>query len=157
MTKWLQLLVRGSQTTPTSQPDSENPLSTEPLECRDLTIHTAERIAILRGHELHLTSEEFDVLLFLATHPRGLVTQRTILTTASSVGKLRQTEFLRSLVSLRSKLNATGTEGPNLRTEVWVMYRLDSNSSVPTRGAQSETYWGNTVAKICGRFRKKGL
>jgi DNA-binding response OmpR family regulator len=110
---------------------SGNPQSTEPIECGDLTIHTAERIATLRSHELHLTSEEFDVLLFLATHPRGFVTQRTILTTASSGGKPRQTEFLRSLSSLRSKLNAMGTEGPNLRTEVWVMYRLDSNSSAP--------------------------
>ena len=98
-------------------------------ECGDLTIHTAERIATLRSHELHLTSEEFDVLLFLVTHPRGIVTQRTMLTTAWSVGKLRHTEFLRSLVSLRNKLNAMGTERPHLRTEVWVMYRLDSNSS----------------------------
>ena len=131
MTKWLQLLVRGRQTTPPSQPESENPLATESIECGDLTIHTAERIATLRSHELQLTAEEFDVLLFLATHPRGFVTQRTILTTASSGGKLRQTEFLRSLASLRSKLNAMGTERPNLRTEVCVMYRLDSHSSVP--------------------------
>jgi len=131
MTKWLQSLVRGRQTTPASQPESENPQSTEPIECGDLTIHTAERIATLRSLELQLTSEEFDVLLFLATHPRGFVTQRTILTTASSVGKLRQAEFLRHLVSLRNKLNAMGTERPHLRTEVWVMYRLDSNSSVP--------------------------
>ena len=129
MTKWLQSLVRGRHTTPTSRPASQNALSTEPIECGDLTIHTAERIATLRSHELHLTSEEFDVLLFLVTHPRGIVTQRTILTAARSVGKLRQTEFLRSLVSLRNKLNAMGTERPHLRTEVWVMYRLDSNSS----------------------------
>jgi DNA-binding response OmpR family regulator len=130
MTKWLRLLVRRLQTTSPSRPASENALSTEPIKCGELTIHTAERIATLRSHELQLTSEEFDVLLFLATHPRGLVTQRTILTTAWSVGKLRQAEFLRSLVSLRNKLNAMGTERLHLRTEVWVMYRLDSNSSV---------------------------
>jgi DNA-binding response OmpR family regulator len=131
MTKWLQLLVRRLQTTSPSRPASENALSTEPIECGELTIHTAERIATLRSRELQLTSEEFDVLLFLATHPRGLVTQRTILSTAWSAGKLRQAQFLRSLVSLRNKLNAMGTERPHLRTEVWVMYRLDSNSSVP--------------------------
>jgi DNA-binding response OmpR family regulator len=130
MTKWLRLLVRRLETTSPSRPTSENALSTEPIKCGELTIHTAERIATLRSHELQLTSEEFDVLLFLATHPRGLVTQRTILTTAWSVGKLRRVEFLRSLVSLRNKLNAMGTERPHLRTEVWIMYRLDSNSSV---------------------------
>jgi DNA-binding response OmpR family regulator len=131
MTKWWQLLARGLQTTPTCRPAPENALSTEPIERGDLTINTAERIVTLRSHELHLTSEEFDVLLFLATHPRGLVTQRTNLTTTWSVGKLRQTEFLRSLVSLRNKLNAMGTDKPYLRTEVWVMYRFDPNSSVP--------------------------
>ena len=131
MTKWLQVLVRRLQTTSPSRPASENALSTEPIECGELTIHAAERIATLRSHELQLTSEEFDVLLFLATHPRGLVTQRTILSTAWSAGKLRQAQFLRSLVSLRNKLNAMGTERPHLRTEVWVMYRLDSNPSVP--------------------------
>jgi DNA-binding response OmpR family regulator len=130
MTKWLKLLARGLEATPASRPAAENALSTEPIECGDLTINTAERIATLRSHELHLTSEEFDVLLFLATHPRGLITQRTNLTTTWSVGKLRQTEFLRILVSLRNKLNAMGTDRPYLRTEVWVMYRFDPNSSV---------------------------
>jgi DNA-binding response OmpR family regulator len=134
MTKWLQLLGRGLERlerTPTRRSAPENALSSEPIECGDLTINTAERTATLRSHELHLTSEEFDVLLFLATHPRGIVTQRTILTTAWSVGRLRQTEFLRSLVSLRKKLNAIGADKPYLRTEVWVMYRFGPNSSVP--------------------------
>jgi DNA-binding response OmpR family regulator len=131
MTKWLQLLARGFQTTPTCRPAPENALSTESIECGDLTINTAERIATWRSHELHLTSDEFDVLLFLATHPRGLVTQRTNLTTTWSVGKLRQTEFLRCLISLRNKLDAMGADKPNLRTEVWIMYRFDPNSSVP--------------------------
>jgi DNA-binding response OmpR family regulator len=111
-------------------PAAENALSTQQIECGDLTINTAERIATLRDHELHLTSEEFDVLLFLATHPRGLVTQRTNLTTAWSVRKLRQTEFLRNLVSLRNKLNDMGTDKSYLRTELWVMYRFDPTSSV---------------------------
>jgi DNA-binding response OmpR family regulator len=146
--------VRGRHTTPTSRPAFQNALSTEPIECGDLTIHTAERIATLRSHELHLTSEEFDVLLFLVTHPRGIVTQRTMLTTAWSVGKLRQTELLRSLVSLRNKLNAMGTERPHLRTEVWVMYRLDSNSSGSPQGStQSRKH---KVAKICGGRREEG-
>jgi DNA-binding response OmpR family regulator len=130
MTKWLRLLVRGLGATHACRPAAENALSTHPIECGDLTINTAERIATLRDHELHLTSEEFDVLLFLATHPRGLVTQRTNLTTAWSVRKLRQTEFLRNLVSLRNKLNDMGTDKSYLRTELWVMYRFDPTSSV---------------------------
>jgi DNA-binding response OmpR family regulator len=130
MTKWLRLLVSGLGATHACRPAAENALSTQQIECGDLTINTAERIATLRDHELHLTSEEFDVLLFLATHPRGLVTQRTNLTTAWSVRKLRQTEFLRNLVSLRNKLNDMGTDKSYLRTELWVMYRFDPTSSV---------------------------
>ena len=141
MTKWLQLFARGLQTTPACQPAPENALSTESIECGDLKINTAERIVTLRSHELHLTSEEFDVLLFLATHPQRLVTPRTILTTRWSLGKFRQTEFLRNLVSLRNKLNAMGADRRYLRTEVWVMYRFDPNSSVPPEGkTQSKTY-----------------
>ena len=141
MTKWLQLLVKGLQTTATRRPAPGNAVSTDLIECGDLRINTAERIATLRSHELHLASEEFDVLLFLATHPQRLVTPRTILTTSRSAGKLRQTEFLRTLASLRNKLNAVGTDKPYLRTEVWVMYRFDPNSSFPAQGkTQSKTY-----------------
>ena len=140
MTKWLQLLARGLQTTPACRPAPENALSTDLIECGDLRINTAERTATLRSHELHLTSEEFDVLLFLATHPQRLVTPRTMLTTSRSAGKLRQAEFLRTLASLRKKLNAVGTDKPYLRTEVWVMYRFDPNSSVRPEGeTQSRT------------------
>src|ERR1700730_7480493 len=131
MTKWLQFLVKGLQTTPTRCPAPENALSTELIECGDFRINTAERIATLRSHELHLASEEFDVLLFLATHPQRLVTPHTILTTSWSLGNLRKREFLRTLGSLRNKLNALRTEKPYLRTEVWVMYRFDPNSSFP--------------------------
>ena len=134
MTKWLQLLVKGLQTTPTRRPAPENALAADLIECGDLRINTAERIATLRSHELHLASGEFDVLLFLATHPQRLVTPRTILTTSRSDGKLRQTEFLRTLASLRNKLNAVGTDKSYLRTEVWVMYRFDPNPSVRPEG-----------------------
>ena len=134
MTKWRNLFARGPQTAPACRPAPENALSTEPIECGDLTINTAKRTATLHSHELELTSKEFDALLFLATHPRGLVTQRTNLTTTWSAGKLRQTEFLRNLASLRNKLNAVGTDKPYLRAEVLVMYRFDPNSSVRPEG-----------------------
>ena len=40
----------------------------------DFKINLNERIVMLRDQELQLTSEEFDVLVFLASHPRSLVT-----------------------------------------------------------------------------------
>jgi DNA-binding response OmpR family regulator len=39
----------------------------------DFKINLDERMVTLRDHELRLTSEEFDVLVFLASHPQSLV------------------------------------------------------------------------------------
>ena|ERR1700682_3612384 len=47
----------------------------------EFTIDIDERIVTLCGEELLLTSEEFDVLLFLTNHPQRLVTPRTLLAT----------------------------------------------------------------------------
>ena len=41
------------------------------VESGDFRIELARRTVTLRGPELPLTSEEFDVLVFLAGHPKG--------------------------------------------------------------------------------------
>ena len=41
------------------------------IESGDFRIELARRTVTLRGRELPLTSEEFDVLVFLAGHPKG--------------------------------------------------------------------------------------
>jgi DNA-binding response OmpR family regulator len=73
----------------------EDPASSETVEVGDFTIHTAERTAMLRGQDLRLTSEEFDVLVFLTTHPQSCITPHTILATSWTSDGLHQTEFLR--------------------------------------------------------------
>ena len=107
----------------------EPPASTETIEVGDFTINTAERIARLRGQELHLTSEEFDVLVFLTTHRQQFVTPRTTLATSWTSGRLHQTEFLKALLSLRKKLYAVVGANQYLRTEPWVVYKFDPRSS----------------------------
>ena len=103
--------------------------TTSVVESGDFRIDLVERTATLRGQELHLTSEEFDVLVFLVGHPQRLVTPQTMLATRWSAARLRQTEFLRVLMSLRSKLEAVGPDQHYLRTERWVLYRFDPVSS----------------------------
>jgi DNA-binding response OmpR family regulator len=97
----------------------------------DFTIDIAERIVTLRGEELLLTSEEFDVFVFLTDHPQRLVTPRTMLATPEMAHGVRKTEFLRALISLRKKLDAAGPGQHYLRTEPWVIYRFDPTSSSP--------------------------
>jgi len=101
----------------------------EVIECGDFRIDTGSRKVTLRGEELRLVSEEFDVLVFLASHPQRLVTSHTMLVTSWTANRLRQTEFLKALISLRRKLDAAGPDKHYLRTEPWVVYRFDPMSS----------------------------
>lgn len=98
------------------------------IEAGDFKIDTAERIVTVQGHKLQLTSEEFDVLVFLTTHPQRCVTPHTMLATSWTSG-LHQTEFLKTLLSLRKKLDAVAAGIQYLRTEPWVIYRFDPSSS----------------------------
>jgi two-component system, OmpR family, KDP operon response regulator KdpE len=83
----------------------------------------------LRDQELRLTSEEFDVLVFLARHPRSLVTPQTMLENSSAAHQSGQTKFLTTLISLRKKLDARGHGKHYLQTEPWVIYRFDPTAS----------------------------
>ncbi len=99
------------------------------IESGDFQINLAQRTATLCGQELQLTSEEFDVLVFLARHPQRLVTPHTMLATNWTGNGRRETEFLKVLLSLRNKLEAAGTGKHYLRTEPWVIYRFDTTST----------------------------
>jgi DNA-binding response OmpR family regulator len=68
------------------------------IESGDFKIDLAARTVTLRGENLSLTAEEFDVLVFLAGHPQRLVTPHTMLATSWTANGLRQTEFLRVLM-----------------------------------------------------------
>jgi two-component system, OmpR family, KDP operon response regulator KdpE len=102
------------------------------VESGDFRIELARRTVTLRGRELPLTSEEFDVLVFLAGHPQRLITPRTVLSTSGTAHQVRKAAFLRALITLREKLDAASGPGKHyLRTEPWVLYRFDP-SSLPT-------------------------
>jgi DNA-binding response OmpR family regulator len=99
------------------------------IEAGDFKIDLTRRIVSLSGRELDLTSEEFDVLVFLAGHRQRLITPRTLLATSWTEHRVRQTQFLRVLMSLRGKLESAAGPGKHyLRTEPWVVYRFDPTS-----------------------------
>lgn len=99
------------------------------IESGDFKIDLVTRTVTLRGENLSLTTEEFDVLVFLAGHPQRMITPRTMLATSWTANGLRQTEFLRVLMSLRKKLDASGNGKHYLKTEPWIIYRFDPSSS----------------------------
>ena len=90
----------------------------------DFNINLHQRTVTLRDRELRLTSEEFDVLLFLVSHPRSLVTPQTPRAT-NSIASQSSPQFLKALISLRKKLDAVGSGRHYLRTEPLVIYSFD--------------------------------
>jgi len=112
--------------------NTESPASRETIEIGDFAINAAERNAWLGGQDLHLTSEEFDVLVFLTTHRQQFVTPRTMLATNWTSGGLHQTGFLKALLGLRQKIDAVASGKQYLQTEPWVVYRFDPNCSLAT-------------------------
>lgn len=105
--------------------------SAEITEVGDFCIDTTARTVTLRSEPLHLTSAEFDVLVFLTTHQQRCVTPRTVLATSWTGDGLHQTDFLKTLLSLRKKLEAVAGGKQYLRTEPRVIYRFDPRCTLP--------------------------
>ena len=124
-----QILLKKRDSAPERETAEKSVSLSGMIESGDFKIDLAARTVTLRGGDLPLTSEEFDVLVFLAGHPQRLVTPHTMLATSWTANGLRQTEFLRVLISLRKKLDAAGQGKHYLKTEPWVIYRFDPTSS----------------------------
>ena len=106
------------------QRTGDPPESDQVIETGDFRIDLRARTATVRGHEILLTAPEFDLLVFLTTHPRKLITPQTRLTTRWGESQTRQAEFLRVLLQLRKKIEATVDSADYIRTEPWVFYRF---------------------------------
>ena len=103
----------------------------EIIEAGDFHLDLDSRRVTLRDHEVELTSEEFDLLVFLVGHPKRVVTPRTRLRSRWGEHQVRQADFLHSLLNLRSKLGVADDGTHYIRTEPWVFYRFDPGA---TRG-----------------------
>jgi DNA-binding response OmpR family regulator len=95
------------------------------IESGDFRIDVGGQTVRLCGEEMELSSEEFEVLVYLVNHPQRLITANTVLATSWTKNPPRQTEFLRVLLSLRIKLDLAAPGKHYLRTEPWVVYRFD--------------------------------
>ncbi|SRR5229473_2277294 len=127
-----EVFTRAKHNAPERGPDHPHAALNGIIECGDFKIDLTRRTVALHNRELDLTSEEFDVLVFLAGHPQSLITPRTVLSTNWTSHRVRQTEFLRVLVSLRVKLDAVDPGKHYLRTESLVVYRFDPSSFATT-------------------------
>jgi two-component system KDP operon response regulator KdpE len=124
-----QLLAKTRDKASEQDTAKESASVTRRIRFGDFKIDLDERIVTLCDRELWLTSEEFDILVYLASHPRSLVTPQTMLARSSTANQLGQTKFLTTLISVRKKLDAAGHGRHYLQTEPWVIYRFDPTAS----------------------------
>jgi two-component system, OmpR family, KDP operon response regulator KdpE len=77
------------------------------------------------GRDVHLTPKEFDVLLYMAQHPRKVLTHRAILNAVWGGASVEQNEYLRVFVGqLRKKLEVDASAPKYILTEPWVGYPI---------------------------------
>lgn len=115
------------------------------VEVGDFRIDLDSRSARIGDRELRLSSEEFDLLVFLAEHPRRIITPHTMLSTRCGNGQVRQVEMLPTLLSLRKKLQTVADGLRYIRTEPWICCRFESDGLVVP--AQRESITGQEQSR----------
>lgn len=106
-----------------------SPPSTTPqtlLEFADFRIDLETRSIAVAGRDVRLTPKEFDVLVYMAQHPRKVLTHRAILNAVWGSNSVEQNEYLRVFVGqLRKKLEPDVSAPKYILTEPWVGYRFE--------------------------------
>jgi DNA-binding response OmpR family regulator len=97
----------------------------EILTSGDFRIDLSQHRVKVRGHEIHLAADEFELLVFLLSHPKKVVTAQTMLSTHWDGGRVHQARFMQVLYSLQKKLDAANAGVHYIRTEPLLVYRFD--------------------------------
>ncbi len=96
------------------------------IEAGDFQIDLDAHSVSVAGRDVHLTPKEFDVLLYMAQHPRKVLTHRAILNAVWGSNSVEQNEYLRVFVGqLRKKLEPDAGSPKYILTEPWVGYRFE--------------------------------
>ena len=97
------------------------------LKLDDVEINFESRRVIAGGRPIRLTSKEFDLLLYLATHRNRTVPHRELLREVWDAEHVNERKYLRVFVNrLRKKIEAHPDEPKFLLTEPFVGYRLQT-------------------------------
>jgi two-component system KDP operon response regulator KdpE len=106
-------------------PATQSPVN-EVLEIGDFRIDQSTRTVTVKSAELKLTPKEFDLLTYLARHPRRVIPHRTLLAAVWGDVFTQQPEYLRVFVGqLRKKIEDDPANPRYLLTERWVGYRFE--------------------------------
>lgn len=96
------------------------------FEVGDFRLDLEDRSVAVRGREVHLTPKEYDLMVYLVSHPGKVLTHRTLLAAIWGGESVEQTEYLRVFVGqLRKKIEPEPAIPRYLLTEPWIGYRFD--------------------------------
>jgi len=96
------------------------------LEAGDFRLDLENRSVAVSGREVHLTPKEYDLLVYLISHPGKVLTHRTLLAAIWGGESVEQTEYLRVFVGqLRKKVEPETAAPRYILTEPWIGYRFD--------------------------------
>ena len=84
----------------------------------------------VNGSEVHLTPKEYDLMVYLLSHPGKVLTHRTLLAAVWGGTSVEQTEYLRVFIGqLRKKIEPEPAAPHYILTEPWIGYRFDPGSA----------------------------
>jgi two-component system KDP operon response regulator KdpE len=96
-----------------------------PFLSKDITIDFQSRKVTARGHDVHLTPKEYDVLKHLVSNQGKPLTHRRLLQAVWGPDYGEETESLRVVINqLRKKLEADPAHPKYIVTEPWIGYRF---------------------------------
>jgi two-component system KDP operon response regulator KdpE len=99
------------------------------LEVGDFRVDLETRSVVVRGRAVHLTPREYDLLVYLISHPGKVLTHRTLLAAIWGNESMEQTDSLRVFVGqLRKKVEPELRLPRYILTEPWIGYRFDPGS-----------------------------
>jgi len=92
----------------------------------DFHVDPEARRVIVRGQEIHLTPKEYDLLIYLISHPSKVLTHRVLLGAVWGGDYAEQTEYLRVFIGqLRKKIELDPAKPHYILTEPWIGYRFN--------------------------------
>jgi len=101
----------------THQPDD---VASSVLEVGDFRLDLDYRSVVVKGRQVHLTPKEYDLMVYLVSHPSRVLTHRTLLTAIWGMDSVEQTEYLRVFVGqLRKKIEPEAAKPRYILTEPW--------------------------------------
>jgi two-component system KDP operon response regulator KdpE len=96
------------------------------LEVGDFRVDLENRSVAVKGSPVYLTPKEYDLMVYLVSHPGKVLTHRTLLTSIWGGESAEQNEYLRVFVGqLRKKVEPDTAAPRYILTEPWIGYRFD--------------------------------